>query len=248
VTIPQEQAQNLKIWEKITIIVGEEETVGIYHSRVEDFCAEGVFITNPTMIGGDTLLRNNLLVSVQIIREDAAYEFQSVIGRIEQNNKSRVALTSLTALRRVQQRLFVRLELRSPATYAFLSQLIGRSNIEQSLKWEQAELLDISGGGALLTVNENTEPNVLLLFQSVLFKELGMPECIVALARRCASQQKQLVLGVEFIIAEELSSFLNNDTLDQLPSSCRRFDHVIQNKLVNYVFQQQVKLRQKGLL
>jgi hypothetical protein len=45
-----------------------------------------------------------------------------------------------------------------------------------------------------------------------------------------------------------MHEFVSSGLRDRMPESVMQFDPLMQNRLVNWVFQQQVKLRQKGLL
>ena len=72
-------AQPLKLWERIELIVGEGDSSGHYWSRVEDFINDGILISEPEFLGGNTLLREKCEVMVVITRTDAAYRFYSRI-------------------------------------------------------------------------------------------------------------------------------------------------------------------------
>jgi hypothetical protein len=54
--------------------------------------------------------------------------------------------------------------------------------------------------------------------------------------------------GVEFIKRENLSQHFKAGEISKLPSQIGQFDNQLQNNMVRFIFEQQVKERQKGLI
>ncbi|MBU2532123.1 MAG: hypothetical protein KKB37_05255, partial [Alphaproteobacteria bacterium] len=86
------------------------------------------------------------------------------------------------------------------------------------------------------------------LLKVMFFGEVGLPLALGAICRRTENSKGVLRVGIEFIRAEHLTKFFNEGQRRILPESASFFDQTMQNKLVNYIFQEQVRLRQKGLL
>jgi len=115
-----QQDANLKVWEKLRLVVGEGSQAGIYEARVEDFINGGVVITAPEFIGGHSLLRNGVQVVVQITREDAAYQFDSLVRMLPGDDSKRIILTPPRHLQRIQRRQFARVEYSSRVVVAHI--------------------------------------------------------------------------------------------------------------------------------
>jgi len=97
-------------------------------TRIEEIINGGIFITPPEMVSGNTLLRNDLPVIVQIVRDDAAYQFHSRIRVSGSGETRRFILTPPQRMQRVQRRMFARVDVTTRIEYALIqSGMIGRS-------------------------------------------------------------------------------------------------------------------------
>ena len=56
ISLPQTE-QPLTVWEKVEILVGDEDKTGHYMSRIEDIINDGIIISTPEFIDGITRLR-----------------------------------------------------------------------------------------------------------------------------------------------------------------------------------------------
>lgn len=247
VKIPQ-TSQSLEIWEKIEIIIGADDNLGRYVARVEDFTEEGIIISPPEFINGSIRLRDNIDVRGLIARDDAVYEFHSRIRKVTENGHSHYILSDTKNFRRVQRRQFVRIETLRDISIIPIKESIDSELVMPQRAWDDAVSVNISGGGMLLQTSFEIPKGTILLLKSRFFLETGMPITIAAVVRRCRGTKNCFHSGVEFIRADHLNSFFTHDEISQLPESIAQFDFQIQNRVVNYVFQQQVNLRQKGLL
>lgn len=243
-----QRSQPLRIWEKIEIIVGEGSEIGKYVSRVEDFINNGIVITQPVFVEGHTLLREGSEVNVRITREDAAYQFVSVVKQISSHNKKFLILTPPKNIQRIQRRLFVRVDLSDNVTYANLTPVIADPNLADKLTWQKSNSLDISGGGMLLHIKDDVKTKDLLLMEINFFKECGLPRIILGNCKRTCKRNNISCAGLEFVRSDQLDRCLSRNLQKVLPSSIRDFDYKAQDKLVNMIFHKQIELRQKGLL
>ena len=244
----QNMTAPIKLWEKIEINVGDGSGAGRYVSRVEDFAPEGFIISTPEFVSGDQLLRNGCACTVIITRKDAIYQFSSRITYRE-NRRGRVySLTPPVRARRVQRRQFVRIELSRPLMYAVLPAGPGADPSVESLTWHESKTINISGGGILMPVHDEMTAGDRLLLRIRFFADVGLPLAVIAICRRTEPGEKSKRAGIEFLRADHLPKHLSSQQIARLPESVTFFDQTAQNKLVNYIFQEQVKLRQKGLL
>ena len=133
-------------------------------------------------------------------------------------------------------------------SWAIVKPVMDYDSFEDALTWHESTTVDLSGGGALIRVSEELTADDRVLIRLALFQGLGLPETVAAVCRRAAVREQQRLAGLEFILSDYLRKHFDSRELEQLPASVGLFDRAAQNKLVNFIFQQQVELRQKGLL
>ncbi len=237
-------SQPLKVWEKLEIIVGDDDKRGIYVARIEDFLGGGILITAPEFQQGTTLLRENCDVTVHVTKTDAVYEFASRIRRFNSQAHSLYLLTPPKKLRRVQRRQFVRIDYFEKIQIAVATPDYGGEEFE----WHQFSTRNISGGGMLIRGPFELHEGDILLIRADIFKDLGIELPIAAICRRAQKEEKEHLAGIEFIRQDNVDVFLNQRRLALLPVSITEFDRAAQNQLVNHIFQQQIQMRRKGLL
>ncbi len=246
-TLPK-LAQPLALWEKLELIVGEDTQAGHYTTRIEDFSDRAIVISPPEFIGGHTLLTDKAEVMILITRKDAIYQCYSRITRYSSDDKKLFVLTPPRGMKRVQRRQFVRVEAFERIEYARIINLAEWEEREDLPKWCQSQTSDISGGGVLMKADEDTRPSDLLLLKIGIFPELDLPETVAAVCRRVYTVDDQVMTGVEFLRSDQLTLHFSKGDLKRLPRCVQTFNRGTQNHLVNYVFQLQIELRQKGLL
>jgi c-di-GMP-binding flagellar brake protein YcgR len=239
----------LKLWERIVVVVGEGSDAGRYASRIEDFVGDSLVIAEPQFNSGHTLLRDGLSVTVQLTRDDAIYQFESRISRGGAGSSAQAILSPPRGFRRVQRRLFVRIEMKERIQYALLTSKIDWSCWEHTLTWVEARASDISGGGMRIAeAGEDVSVGSLLLVRLRRFRQEGLPEYIFSICRRVMDDKTGKSRGLEFVLVERLDQFASAPLQVVLPQVLTRFNRAAQNKLVVWIFNRQIILRQKGLL
>lgn len=241
-------ASPLKLWEKLEIIVGEADQAGYYAARIEDFTALGIVISSPEFMRGRTLLRENCDVLVVFTREDAAYQCRSRIRKYPDGGKNFYLLTHPDHIRRVQRRQYVRVEMLTPIKYARIGPVLAWEDYTERLEWTESTTLNMSGGGVLIKLDGELEPLDLVFVRIDLFSRIGLPDTVAGIVRRVCFVEKQRVAGIEFIVSHYLDEHFGLSDLHRLPVSVRRFDHRAQNRLITFIFKQEIELRKKGLL
>ena len=237
-------SEPLKLWERIEIVVADGDDQGLYLARIEDFMADGIVISNPEFKEGQTLLRDHSEVVVLVIKEDAVYQFYSLLNKMEISGKTLFVLTLPREIQRVQRRQFVRIDVIHNVSFANL----GAKDIEQETVWHDTVSINFSGGGLALKTDESIQPQQIVLVKSEIFSRLKVPQPVAAICRRSFWQEEQADTGVEIIRNDNLPHYFYREELERLPKSVSEFDHSAQNRLVTYVFQQQIELRKKGLI
>ncbi len=247
-TTKQTGPQGLKIWEKITIVVGEGSEAGLYEARVEEVLNGGIVITKPEFVSGRTLLRNDLSVVVQVTRDDAVYQFRSSIKSQSLSGNERVVLTPPASFQRLQRRQFVRVETPARVQYAAVSNDIDWALWQEELAWHTTYAKNISAGGILICLEDGSQYAEFLALKIDIFSDLDLPETILAIECRRFAKQEQRFCGMKFIRQDMLKEYFSAEDVRQLPEVLKSFDKSAQDKLVTFLFQQQVELRRKGLI
>jgi len=141
-----------------------------------------------------------------------------------------------------------RIETSSRASYAIIRPIKDWEDWEEGLSWMKGRCIDISGGGALIRVQDKLGVGTPLLVRLEFFQKHSLPDEVVAVCRRSFSRDANQYAGVEFTLVDQLKEILKRDILERLPDSVRHFGSMAQNKLVSCIFTEQVELRKKGLL
>ena len=246
-----QSGKTLRIWESIEIIVGSEPDSGLYRSRIEDFINGGIVITSPDFISGHTLLRYDVDVTVNVVREDAVYQFHSRIRRHATPLGRFLILTPPRKIKRVQRRRFVRIEMLANVSYARIKPTMDWDDYDERLSWHNTRTVDISGGGVLikLTKKEEVEHDGELYLLKVDFFRLNeIPEKVVGICRRTFVKNDCAFAGIEMLTVDQLRDHFSPGQLKKLPVEVTSFDRRAQDRLVNHIFNKQIELRNKGLL
>ncbi len=235
----------LKLWERIEIVVGEGIEAGHYSSRFEDFEHGRIVISQPELLRGNTLLRDKAVCEAWITREDAIYRFSTRIYRTVKNKIESYYLDPPEKISRVQRRQFVRIEYMKPIRLADVSSI---RQCEDSIQWIDAVTLNLSAGGVLIKTPFSHKEQERLLLHIKLFGQIGLPLTIAAIIRRVRQHKTDYLLGCEFLTVNRLKMLFSSSEINELPESVTLFNHIAQEKLVRWVFEEQVELRGKGLL
>ncbi len=233
------------IWEKLEIVVEENGESGVYIARINDFDANGVVITQPEWIKGGKLLVSNTKIFVRFVKSDAMYQFPAHTRPLKGKMGDMLQLYGIGSIRRLQRREFVRIDYLSKMTFTVLKNL---NDANQEYKWLPSQTKNISAGGIMMQADNQIEAGNLLLLKINNYAEMGIPRFVVAICRRIISEGEALFAGVEFVTAENLHKYFKPEELAKLPVQVKNFDIQNQNKLVRFVFEEQIEERKKGLL
>ncbi|KAA3637812.1 MAG: hypothetical protein DWP97_00095 [Calditrichaeota bacterium] len=242
-TIP-EIPEPLTVWEKVEIYTSDDETKGIYISRIEDFIDEKIVIAHPDFIDGHTRLQNLNEVLIWVTKSDAIYQFVATIEKIENDSKSRYVLSNPKFIRRIQRREFVRVRISDIIEY--LPVMEGTS-VENG-QWRKSLFQDLSGSGVLCEVSPDITEGTYLLLRSVIFSKLGIKQPVLARVCRIEKVNNGCFAGIEFIrkdVFENISSSVSEKIKTITENN---FDFLMQERLVSFVFHHQVELRKKGIM
>jgi c-di-GMP-binding flagellar brake protein YcgR len=246
-TKPPNKNLPFKIWEKVELIVGDGREAGIYISRVEDIKEDHIIATTPDFVRGGKLLTANTVVMIQYQRSDALYRIPARLKQIRDRSGPGIQLYAFGRIERVQRRNYVRIKKKIKIKYALLKNDQKQSLLDRPI-WFETVSRDISAGGILVKCENNIAKDNILVVNIREYDEMGIPRFICAICRRIFNIEKDTFAGIEFIIREDFSQYFTADEKKKLPSAVTRFNVMTQNKMVRYIFDEQVKERQKGLL
>lgn len=235
----------LEVWEKIEIIVERGGQKGLYLTRVEDIHDSCIIVSHPSHTGGSEILASSDIVYVQFKKPDALYRFGARLKFLSDDPTGQVKLNEFSRIERVQRRNFVRIKTKYNIKYRLIKKHNGN---EDGDVWYDSISRDFSAGGVLIEVERTVQTNDVLLLRIRDYARMGIPRLICGVCRRAFDSEDEYFAGLEFIINSNLSQFLSDSKLNELPSSVREFTALAQNKLVNYIFEIQVQNRQKGLI
>lgn len=233
------------IWEKLEIVVEEKGESGIYIARIEDFDNNGIVITKPEWIRGGKFLVSNTKVFVRFVKSDAMYHFPAHTKPFSDKTVDKLRLYDIGSIRRLQRREFVRIDYRTKLSYTIVNNL---KEDNEEFSWFASQTVNISAGGLLIQNSNNIKEGDLVLLKMESYASMNIPRFIVAFCRRLISKNESLLAGVEFIIAEKLHKYFKPEEVNRLPIQVKKFDIQNQNKMVRFVFEEQIEERKKGLL
>lgn len=242
-TLPQ-ISQPLKIWEKVEIIIEDKKKRGLYISRIEDFVADCIIIAVPEFMGGQDILKDDCIVTVQIPKDDAVYQFSTRMRSLKSHKSKSYMLFPPVNIQRKQRRQHVRIEFSAQVKFAVIDDSVD----SDKFKWQTAKTINLSGGGMLLKASEKIKKGDVLLLKTEIFSKLKIPQPLLGYCCRSFREKNNYFYGVEFVACERVSQYINKKLKKILPESINNFDHKAQEKLVFYIFQEQVELRKKGLI
>jgi c-di-GMP-binding flagellar brake protein YcgR len=235
----------LDIWERVEIVIGDDKSQGLYVSRIEDFNAQGFLITKPDWVRGGKGLTTTADVFVQYKKPDAMYRFAARMKPYRSGEGQLFQIYSIGRVQRVQRRQFVRIEYSTRLKYAPVKV---DCDFKEELVWEQTFTGDISAGGALIASQSEIDIDDILILKFVDHGKLGIPRFILAVCRRKIKCDNKEYIGLEFVLKDNFDNYLTAPQLEKLPPEIYEFDDRTQNRLVRFVFEEQVRERQKGLL
>lgn len=243
-----QKLDDLKVWERVVIIVGDSREAGKYVARIENLMNGGIVITTPEFVSGGTRLRDNIDITVVVTRDDAAYEFTSRIRQRKEGGQGYAILTPPRSIRRVQRRQFVRIEMLSDVSYIVWEPGIDWADPKTDDKWQHTRTIDFSAGGLLIRCCDSLQVDDLLVARPQYFQEIEIPTTVLAICRRIAKDDHGRMAGIEFLNSVELRRRFPGDLLKKLPQTILEFNDQVQDRLSRHLFDKQIELRNKGLL
>jgi len=237
----------LDLWDKIEIVIEQDDHKGLYITRVEDIKPGAIVASQPEFVEGNRLLTANATVFVQFRKPDAMYRFPAKITSISGRGGDKIVLRPIGRTERVQRRNFVRIDMKVDIKFSRLK-IANRSAGLMPPCWQDSFSKNVSAGGMLIQVVEEIEKGDILIIRLGGQNLTGLPRLLTVVCCRIVEIDNNRFAGVEFIKREKLAGYFTPEELSGLPSQITCFDSRLQNKIVRFIFEQQLKERQKGLI
>jgi len=237
----------LRIWDRIELDFFEKERSGQYIARIEDIRAEGLVISRPEWMRGEPLFTVGAVCRVTYIRQICAYQFASkVMQSATEKGKRHYVLSAPVSIRRIQRRRFVRVDLATPFHFKDMSEVLSGGKQFIDVEWREATTHNLSAGGIGCYVPSEIQKG------SVLAVKLTLPELdrtfqMLGRIARCVKEKDAVrwYVGIELFTREEMASKLRNVRVTKIPDALKRFGEWERNVLVNFIFNEEIKIRRR---
>lgn len=184
----------LEINNKIEVIYGEKN----YKSVIQDIREEEdeILISIPVLDGEYlTLVTRRVIEQIYYDNNGNVYQFKSkVLGRIKEKNLSLYRFSSPFDVRKIQRRDYVRVNFIKAINY------LSSKDIEKE-KYKKALLLDLSGGGMKIKVDEKLDKND-LIFSKIIYDD-SIIDVNGKVVRVEKTEDKEYICGINFSDIEE---------------------------------------------
>jgi len=140
-----------------------------------------------------------------------------------------------------KRRKYVRLEVNSPLKY----KAIIPSNMDFTLEDKQTcvgTVLNISGGGVLMETEFKINEDDFLVMEFSLVDADTLSGIVGKVKRVDQDESGKLLVGVEFLMPEQLQAELPPDIINKIGVEIFSFDEQLRKMLLKYVFSQKVEI------
>lgn len=217
----------INIGEKIEVVIQErlDADSKTCFSMVQDVPQDDeLLITLPMLKGQPVPLGIGQTVRINFFRDRGRFSFEAkVIERQSTEAVRLIRLKQISPMHRLQRRNFYRLKINLPVLF----RLIEQDSEPDRQGYIKAYTADISGGGLRLLTNEDLKPG-----QQV--------ECRISIEDSNFLELKGLVVRVATCVEGNYKFEVGVKFIDILESE--------RDKLIQFIFQQQRKLKAKGLI
>ncbi|MCL4424588.1 MAG: flagellar brake domain-containing protein [Firmicutes bacterium] len=214
----------LKVNLRVEIEVLRGSYRGKYPSQVEEILPDRFSVSMPIFRGYYVPIPRGTRIWVSYVKDRAVYYLETEVLERHSGTVPHLVLALPDKVERVQRRHFVRFEVSLPAAYQVLPE---EGKAAQPGEPVVARTADISGGGLLLVTRENLSPGtrlaLIISLPRVKIKAEGK------VARLVQTQERRGV--TEYFLGVGFTTITDWD----------------QDKIIGYIFEEQRKLRWKGL-
>ena len=232
---------NLALWDRLVLTLTKDGLKSEFISRIENIKRNSYVLEMPVRQNGKSNLQKGDVVEIRYNRYDAAYTFKASIRDLFIDDTGSIEIKREGETRREQRRKYVRLDISEGINFRILESPDNK-NAGMSPEF-QGSLLNISAGGFLFETEKEVRSGSLLIINFNLKNHYSLKN-ILAVAKRTEHVDSDLSLvGAEFITKENMAEFGLATLDDYLPQGTGTFDENLQRLIVQYIYNQQVKMR-----
>ncbi len=242
----QNEIVPMELWERLTLTLEKNGERSEFMTRVEDIKKNSFMFEMPIRQSGSAVLSKGDEVEVCYNKEDASYIFKASITDLFEEECNSVAVEARGEVSRVQRRRFVRLDISGNIKYRILDNPdTGDGNISPQIS---GTLLNISAGGILYETGSSLKEGALIVLSFSLKRKETLDNILSVVKRVERLDDNAYLVGAEFITEDNLADFGLDALKDILPAGTGTFDENLQKLVIQFIYKQQIELRQKGLL
>ncbi len=138
-----------------------------------------------------------------------------------------------------KQRRYVRLQVAEPVRFALLKNSAGGFWPDGDGQSYNGAVLNISAGGVLIAAAEPVEEGAVILLRFSL-QDIEVIDNVVGMVKRVDADDKEWLVGVEFVSKEYLRDIFSAAEMEVLPRNLTSFDEGIKKMLNKYVYRKRV--------
>ena len=222
--------KDLKIGEKLEICLIDKENKNrspYYSIKLQNIRENGTLEIDLPMFGTQLFsFKVNEMVQVSTTQEDGIYSFNGqIIGKDDKLQIPIMVVKPHTEMTKMQRRTFFRIKCNCNIKYRSLDQAV----INQAVSgFKNAIIIDLSGGGMCILGDQKIEKNILL-------------ECVIMLENNQEVTTICKVINSKKDEREQSRNWKSSLMFHTISERSRE-------KVINFVFQEQMKFRRKGLI
>ncbi|MCD6162458.1 MAG: PilZ domain-containing protein [candidate division Zixibacteria bacterium] len=238
----------LDLWERLELKLDIDDSAACYITRIEDIDKDALTVECPIRISGDLELSPGQNIEVVFNRPDASYGFTAIVAAIDSDRENMTTLKPVSEVKRSQKRRFVRIDIAGDIVFRILDSSADNKGAFSGDR--KGELLNISAGGILITVDEPVKQNDILLL-NFWMKDNQRLSNILGVVKRAEQSansdnlESEHLVGVEFLSKESVPKYIPWNLAEILPPDTNFFNDALQELIVAFVYKQQVDLRTK---
>jgi len=237
---------NPALWDRLTLSLKKDGVKSEFISRVENIKRNSYILEMPVRQSGKSSLQKGDVVEICYNKRDAAYTFKASIKDLFIDESGSIEVKRESDTRREQRRKYVRLDISEDINFRIVE---SPDNRNAGLSPEfQGSLLNISAGGFLFETEKKVLSDSLLIIKFKLKDHYPLENILAVVKRVEQADDGLLLVGAEFITKENSAKYGLEKLSDYLPQGTGTFDENLQRLIVQYIYNQQVKMRKEGKL
>lgn len=242
----------LELREKLHLEMEREGKKYTFLSRVLEHNAKAIIVEYPTALEGGGVLLVDDRVEVTITRSDAIWGFHSKVIEKIAGQQPLMKLAPPRKIERNQRRRYVRVDWLTACRWRpFLSPKADDPKAEVVGEEADGTILNISAGGILMATNDPPKNGDYLVVKPL---NVNWP-LAGAIAGKIMWHRSQppesrfsMHVGVDFRDLEEFAAGWTKEQREKLPGNIVMLSQATRHKLMQFIYQRQIELRNKGLI